>query len=323
MQRKSALVVAGEVDMKAEQAELNVVTGAFSYTGKYITHRLLSVGKRVRTLTGRFDRENPFGDQVTAFPFNFDNPAALADSLQGATTLFNTYWVRFPRRDVTFERAVDNTRMLIKAAEEVGVRRLVHLSITNASEDSPFPYFRGKGLVEKAITHSKLSCAIIRPTVIFGPEGILVNNIAWLLRKFPLFAVAGRGDYRIQPVCVEDVAEIAVNAALHDQNITVDAIGPEIYTYDELVRTIAAKIHRKARIVHVHPSVVLLIARLLGWLVRDTVLTSDEINGLMAGLLISSQHPTGKIHFSEWLERNADTLGTGYASELDRHYRQS
>ena len=307
--------------MKAESAELNVVTGAFSYTGKYITHRLLSMGKRVRTLTGCLDRENPFGDQVTAFPFNFDNPAALTDSLRGATTLFNTYWVRFPHGDVNFERAVANTKTLIKAAEEAGVRRLVHISITNASEDSPLPYFRGKGLVEKAIIHSKLSYAIIRPTVIFGLEGILINNIAWLLRRFPLFAVLGRGDYRIQPVCVEDVAEIAANGALHDQNIAVDAVGPEIYTFDELVRTIAAKIRRKARIVHVHPSVVLLIAGLLGWLVRDVVLTNDEIKGLVGSLLISRRPPIGKIRFSEWLEHNADTLGIRYASELDRHYR--
>ena len=169
-----------------ETAELNVVTGAFSYTGNYITRRLLSMGKRVRTLTGRPNRENLFGYQVSASPFNFDNPSQLMKSLQGATTLYNTYWVRFPHGQVTFDKAVENTKTLIKAAEAAGVRRIIHISITNPSEESPLPYFRGKALVEKAITNSKLSYAVVRPTVIFGTEGILINNIAWLLRRFHL-----------------------------------------------------------------------------------------------------------------------------------------
>ncbi len=221
-----------------ETAELDVVTGAFSYTGKYITRRLLSMGKKVRvlTLTGHPNGEKLFSGEVAALPFNFDNPSQLTKSLQGVTTLYNSYWVRFPYGQTTFKRTVENTRTLIECAEEAGIRRIVHISITNASEESPFPYFRGKGLVEKIIIHSKLSYAIIRPTVIFGTEGILINNIAWHLRRLPIFAVPGSGDYRIQPVFVEDLAGIAVSAAQRADNIVMDAVGPDIYTFDELVR---------------------------------------------------------------------------------------
>ncbi len=304
-----------------ETVELNVVTGAFSYTGNYITRRLLSMGKRVRTLTGRPNRENPFGYQVSAFPFNFDNPSQLMKSLQGATTLYNTYWVRFPRGEVTFDKAVENTKTLIKAAEAAGVRRIIHISITNPSEESPLPYFRGKALVEKAITNSKLSYAVVRPTVIFGTEGILINNIAWLLRRFPIFAVPGSGEYRIQPVFVEDVAEIAVSAGDKDENMVMDAVGPEIYTFDELVRLIVNKIHSRARIVHVRPGSVLFIARLIGYAVKDVVITKDEINGLMSNLLISEGEPTAPTRFSKWLDQNADNVGVKYIPELGRHYR--
>ncbi len=157
---------------------MNVVTGAFGYTGKYITRKLLSIGKRVRTLTGHPNRPNPFGSQISVAPFHFDNPAELTKSLQGATTLYNTYWVRFPYGQVTYDKAVAQTKTLINAAREAGIRRIVHISITNASDASPFPYFRGKGILEKAVTHSGLSYAIIRPTVIFGHEDILINNIA-------------------------------------------------------------------------------------------------------------------------------------------------
>ena len=301
--------------------KLNLVTGAFSYTGKYIAQRLLSMRERVTTLTGRSDAENPFGSQVTTSPFNFDNLTLLTESLRGATTLYNTYWVRFSYRGVTFDRAVENSIKLIKAAENAGVHRIVHISITNPSEDSPFPYFRGKALVERAITQSKLSYAIIRPTVIFGPEGILFNNIAWLMRKFPMFAIPGSGDYRIQPVFVEDVVEIAVNAGHQDDNIILDAVGQETFTFDELVTMIARQINSRARIVHVRPEIALFLAKCIGYMLRDVVITRDEIDGLMSGLLVSEGHPTAQTRFSEWLEQNAGRVGASYISDLQRHYR--
>lgn len=302
-------------------AELNVVTGAFSYTGKYITERLLSIGERVRTLTAHPNRRNMFSNRVEAFPFNFDNPLALIESLEGAATLYNTYWVRFPYRQITYDKAVNNTKALINAAEEAGVRRVVHISITNASEESPFAYFKGKGILEKFIIQSKLSYAIIRPTVIFGHEGILINNIAWFLRHLPVFAVMGSGDYKLQPVFVEDVAEIAVNAGHRGDNVIIDAIAPEIFKYEELVRLIASKIHSKSKIIHLKPSLALFLSNLIGFFVNDVILTEDEIDGLMSNLLISKDPPTGKVRLSDWLDKNINTVGSSYASELTRHYR--
>ena len=304
-----------------ETPEVNVVTGAFGYTGRYITQRLLSMGKNVKTLTGRPGRESPFGDEVRAYPFNFDNPAELTKTLQGATTLYNTYWVRFPHGQVTFDRAVENTKTLIRSAEEAGVRRIVHVSITNASEDSPLPYFRGKGLLEKAIMSSKLSYAIVRPTVIFGAEDILINNIAWLLRRFPVFAVFGSGEYQLQPVYVEDMAEVTVSAARRDDNVVIDAVGPEVYTFDALVRLIAGRVHSGARIVHLQPGPALFLSRLIGYIVGDVVITRDEVDGLMMNLLVSKSPPTGQTRLSEWLEQHAETVGARYASELERHFR--
>ncbi|MEK7777249.1 MAG: NAD(P)H-binding protein, partial [Chloroflexota bacterium] len=231
-----------------ETAELNVVTGAFGYIGKYITWRLLSRGKRVRTLTNHPGQEDVFHQKVDIAPLNFQRPEQLVDSLRGATTLYNTYWVRFPHGQVTFERAVDNIRILVKAAQEAGIRRIVHVSITNASGSSPLPYFRGKGFVERAIMDSGLSYALVRPTVVFGDEDILINNMAWLLKRFPLFAVFGSGDYRLQPVYVEDLAQITVDAGQQREDMVLDAVGPEVFTFEELVRLIAAKRRSRARI---------------------------------------------------------------------------
>ena len=300
--------------------EINVVTGAFGYTGRYIADRLLAMGKNVRTLTGHTPRDNPYGDRVEVLPLNFDRPDELADNLRGAATLYNTYWIRFPRRKLTFDRAVENTRTLIEAAKQAGVQRLVHLSITNAFVESPLPYFRGKGLVEKAIVESGLSYAILRPALIFGAEGVLLNNIAWFLRRFPLFPVAGSGEYRVQPVSVEDLAELAVSAGQRDDNTVIDAVGPETYTFSELVRLIAHAIGSRTRIVRAPPGIALFLARIMGLLLRDVVLTKDEVRGLMAGLLVSEGQPTGDTRLSEWLQENCDRIGVSYASELRRHY---
>jgi NADH dehydrogenase len=302
--------------------ELHVVTGAFGYTGKYITRRLLAQGKQVKTLTGHPHRPNPFGAQVSVAPFNFDHPAELVKSLVGATTLYNTYWVRFTYGDMSFGQAVANTQTLIKAAEDAGVRRLVHVSITNPSKDSSLPYFKGKGILEEFIAHSQLSYAIIRPTVIFGLEDILINNIAWLLRRFPVFAIPGDGSYRLQPIYVEDMAELAVAAGARTTNEVIDAVGPDIFTFKELVELLKCAVGSRARLLTVPPRVALWCARAISVLVRDEVLTLEEVDGLMANLLISSQPPTGKTRLSAWLAANAEYVGARYASEVGRHYDQ-
>lgn len=305
-----------------ESREFDVVTGAFGYTGKYITRRLLAMGRGVRTLTGHPDRATSFNGNIEVAPLQFDHPAELVETLRSASTLYNTYWVRFPHGEVTYEKAVDNTRILVEAAREAGVRRIVHISITNPSPDSGLGYFRGKAAIERLIIDSGLAYAILRPTVIFGVEDVLINNIAWLLRHCPVFAIPGSGAYRLQPVFVLDVAEMAVAASRESANTVIDAVGPEIYTFEELVQLIAGKVGSRARIIHVRPSVALFLSRLVGRAVHDVVLTQEEIEGLMAGLLVSRNAPTGRTRLSEWASRHAHLLGRRYTSELNRHFRE-
>jgi len=299
---------------------MNAVTGAFGYTGKYIARRLLNSGEEVMTLTGNPNRENEFGPAVKAFPFNFDNPEVMAASLTGARVLYNTYWVRFDRGHTTHDRALKNTTALIRAARMAGVQRIVHISITNPAVSADLPYFRGKALLEEEVRRSKISYAIVRPTVIFGAEDILINNIAYLLRKLPVFIVPGDGEYRLQPIYAEDVAQIAVEAGGLSENMTVDAVGPETFGFGQLVRLIAETLGSGARVRNGPPWLALFAARALGLALGDVMLTRDELDGLMAGLLVSDRPPEGHIRFSEWLSANATTLGRRYASEIGRHY---
>ena len=302
-------------------SNLSVVTGAFGYTGKYIAQRLLDRGETVRSLTRNPASFSPFGDRVERHPLDFDDTKQLTMSLDGAETLYNTFWIRFSRGPVNHDLAVQNTMNLVDAAVSAGVRRIVHISITGASDESPLPYFRGKGLVEKYIRNSGLTHSIIRPTVIFGVEDILINNIAWFLRRFPVFPVAGRGGYSLQPVFVDDVAQLAVESASDVGSLSLDAVGPETFTFREMVQQIRRTTGGRAVVVSLPPSLVLTSANLMGFIVRDVVLTREEIDGLMSGHLVSRGPPTAHTRLTDWMRAHRDTLGRHYASELARHYR--
>ena len=309
------------IRVQMRDSNLNAVTGAFSYTGKYIAGKLLFMGQEVRTLTGHPERATPFDERVKPLPLRFDAPEELANSLEGVTTLFNTYWIRFPRGTVTFDTALENTKTLIRAAQQAGVQQIVHISITNASPNSTLAYFKAKALAEEIIRASGMAYTIIRPTLIFGAEDILINNIAWFLRRFPAFPVPGTGGYPVQPVHVEDVSAAAVGAAARCENNTLDCVGPEMYSYEQLIRLIAECVGRKTKMLRLPAGLTLLLSRLAGYVVRDVVLTRDEIDGLMAGLLVSHSPATGQVRLSDWLKENRGKLGTRYVSELDRHFR--
>ncbi len=299
-----------------------VITRAFSYTGRYVARRLLDQGIAVRTLTRNLERENLFGGAVQAFPLDFSDPDGLRRSMEGAGVLYNTYWIRFGRERNTFEQAVENSRVLFDAGADAGVGRIVHFSVANASPDSRLPYFRGKGQVEEILKGMGVSHAIIRPTLVFGEGDLLLNNMAWALRRFPVFPVYGSGDCLIQPVFAEDLAAQAVEAGSGRENVVTDAAGPETFSFEELLSLLAEAVGARVRLVRTPPSVGFALTRLAGLLLRDVVLTRDQVDGLMAGLLTTGATPTGITRLEDWLIDNADGLGLGYASELRRNYRR-
>ena len=300
------------------EKQIHAVTGAFGYSGKYIARRLLAAGEEVITLTNSPQRANPFGGKVRAYPFNFDRPQDLAETLQGVSVLYNTYWVRFNHALFQHASAVENTLALFEAAKSVGVERIVHVSISNPSEASQLEYFRGKAELEKALIASGISYAILRPTVLFGKEDILINNIAWMLRKFPLFGVFGDGRYRLQPIYVDDLARLAVEQGQLRENRLIDAIGPETFTYRELVTAIGEIIGKERPIISMSPGVGLLAGRIMSLVMNDIVITKEEIEGLMADLLYVDAPPAGETSLREWAQRHAGTLGNHYSNELER-----
>jgi uncharacterized protein YbjT (DUF2867 family) len=304
---------------------LHVVTGAFGLSGKYIAKELLGRGLRVRTLTNRKNPPDIFRGAVDVHPLAFGDHRRLVQSLKGATVLYNTYWVRFNYKNFNFSDAVQNTLKLFEAAEDAGIERVVHVSITNPSQDSNLEYFRGKALLESALKRRGMSDCILRPAVLFGDEpdeSILINNIAWILRRLPVVGVFGDGSYRLQPIYVRDLARIAVDQGSRGENTTIEAIGPQTFTYKNLMKTIGEIIGVSRPIISVSPRLGYRVGSLIGKLVGDVFITRDEITGLMNDLLYVNAPPAGATPLTQWARRHAATLGRAYASELARR-RQS
>ncbi len=298
--------------------EFHAVTGAFGYSGKYITQQLLDEEKKVIALTNSINRVNPFGDRIKAYPYNFENPDKLAEILSDVSVLYNTYWVRFNHKDFNHAEAMVNSLILFQSAKKAGVKRIVHLSVTNPDIDSKLPYFSGKAMLEKALINSEISYAILRPAIMFGGEDILINNIAWMLRRLPVMGIFGDGKYKMCPIYIKDLAKLASEQGEKTENVIINAIGPETYSYKDAVKVIGDIIGKKRLLVHIPPVFALIAGWMIGIIMKDTVITREEIAGLMNNNLFADTPPYGNTKFSEWVAQNKDMLGIKYASELAR-----
>lgn len=298
----------------------SVVTGAFGYIGQSIARRLIRIGENVRTVTTHFERPNAFGGAVEAYPYDFDRPERLTNHLRGAAVLYNTYWIRFEHGGSTFDGAVRNTQTLFECAKAAGIGTIVHISVTGAHEQSRLPYYAGKARQERALQEVGVPYAILRPTLVYGPGDILVNNIAWLMRHFPFFPIFGSGRYRLQPVFVEDLAAFAIETSRTPKSATDDVIGPEDFTFRQFAELIAGLVRPGLPLIHVPPWAGVAAGRLIGRMVGDILLTRDELQGLMDEMLTSDAPPTGTTRFTQWASDNRDSLGRRYASELARHF---
>ena len=298
----------------------HAITGAFGFSGKYIAQRLLNSGQNVVTLTNSPNRSNSFEGKIEVRSLDFIDTEQLTESLKDVDILYNTYWVRFNHKLFNHADAVENTLSMFNAAKKAGVSKVVHVSITNPNESSSLEYFKGKGILENALKKSGINYSIVRPAVLFGDEDILINNIAWTLRTFPVFGMFGDGSkYHICPIHVDDLACIMVEEGTRRESRIINALGPEDFKYKDLVQMIGESIGFKRKVIKVPPMFGYMMSRLIGLFVGDIFISREEIKGLMSDLLhVEGAIPTGSTVLSKWVKENASTLGIRYASELAR-----
>ena len=303
--------------MPSAPARRAVVTGAFSYTGAAVARELHRRGWTVHTLT---NRRCPLDMQhVSASPLRFEQDY-LESQLRDADVFVNPYWVRIPYAGQTFESAVGNSELLVTAAARAGVKRFVHVSVSNASLSSKLGYYHGKAKVDDAVRRSGLSHAIVRPTLIVGPSDVLSANIAWFLRQFPLFPVPGGGTCRLQPVTLDDTGRIIADAAEASGDQDIDAAGPDTWTFREYVQLLARACGVESLVFGAPDWLALGMLRMLEPLLGDVILTREELLGLEQELLISRAPPLGTESVEAWLMAHGGSLGKTYVNDINRHF---
>ena len=299
-----------------------LITGASGYIGGAVAERLVDCAE-VRSLTSH-PAKNRFGDRVHSFPYDFEHPERMADAFRGVDVFVNSYYVRFNYGRVRFEQAVERSRQLFALARTAGVRKVVHVSVSNASEESDLPYYRNKGRIERIVRDSGIEHTILRPALVVGPNDILVNNIAYFLRRLPVFTMFGAGRHRVQPITLDAFADLALEA-VHGahRNQTLAVAGPTDWLFVDMVRSIRRAVRSRAVIVPAPAVVALAGLGAAGLLLGDVVLTSDEVKGLTREYLFAGQPLRRGLDFSAWIAQDsiASVLGRRYANELSIHFR--
>lgn len=294
-----------------------VVTGAFSYIGSAVAGELRRRGYQTHTLTRRAAPEGV--SDVTVAPLLFE-AAHLERELSGADLFVNTYWIRLPHAGQTFETAVARSKMLLDAAVRARVGRVVHVSVSNAASGRNLGYYRGKADVEHHLRGLPIASAIVRPTLVVGPQDVLTNNIAWFLRRLPFFPMPRRGEYRLQPVTLADAGRIVADAAAEETTIEWDAAGPEIVTFRQYVAHLAAACGVRRWMPAMPNGLTLAGIRCVEPFLADTVLTREELLGLEQELLLSRQPGRGTESALAWLTAHGTELGRDYVNDERRHF---
>jgi NADH dehydrogenase len=222
------------------------VFGGTGFLGRRIVRHLRERDFVVRIASRHPDRSRMlFGlddPQLQSIEADIHDDRSVADAVAGAYRVVNAVSLYVERGNETFHSVhVESAQRVAVQAHRAGVRRLAHVSGIGADPGSPSLYIRKRGEGEVAVRAAFADCTLIRPGVMFGPDDSFLTAILNLLRRLPIYPVFGRGRTRLQPAYVEDVAEAIARVMQRSEthSMTFECGGPRVYSYEELLRTIA------------------------------------------------------------------------------------
>lgn len=227
------------------------ITGGTGFVGQNLVRQLVAAGHTLVALA-RPGSENKLPDvpQVEIHPGDVNDTDCLANGISGCDAIIHLVGIirEFPSKNITFDRLhVKATRNMINAATLAGGRRYLHMSANGVRPDAETAYHQTKWQAEQLVRASALDWTIFRPSLIFGPGGEFVEMLAELIRKLPVVPVIGDGQYRLQPVAVDQVAESFLKALSLETSIRRDytLCGAASYSYDQILDLTGAALGRR------------------------------------------------------------------------------
>jgi uncharacterized protein YbjT (DUF2867 family) len=265
-----------------------LLTGATGTVGSALLRRLTADGQPVRALVRDGQR---LGDQRVRVQIalgDLADPPSFRNALRGVDTVVHlAASIRDQPRASIEELNALATLRLVRAAERAGVERFVFFSALGARHHSRTRFFRAKALAEEAVEASLLETTVFRPSIIYTPGDpwlTLLNRLS----RLPAMPISGSGRAVYEPIWADDVAA-AVMHALADGGTSYELAGPELLSYDDIVRTVLRAAHRRRRLLHVPLPIVRGSLRLLRRVAGPKVFATWEEAELMEEPMVSER----------------------------------
>jgi NADH dehydrogenase len=264
------------------------LTGATGFVGRCLSRELVENNFEVRCLVRSGSEHKVINrDAVEVATGDVLERESLYAGMKDCDVVINLVGIirEDKKRNITFQNLhCLATKNCVDVAAELGIRRFLQMSALGTRENTASRYHQTKYWAEEYLRESNLLYTIFRPTIIFGAEDKSINYFAEMMKKLPFFPVFGDGNYRLAPVSVKTVAEAFTqsinNPETHHQTFEIQ--GPETYTYNELLETIAEKVNRKPRLLHLPVPVARFIIGLIQNF-RFAPLTLEQLNMLLEG----------------------------------------
>jgi NADH dehydrogenase len=226
----------------ATAAKTVTVFGGSGFLGRRVVERLLDLGFSVRVATRHPQPQNR--DRLTSLAADVNRDAAVAAAVEGCFGVVNAVSLYVENAGQTFDSVhVEAAGRVARQAKAAGVARLTHVSGIGADPASGSPYIASRGRGEDAVRQAFPAACLVRPAVMIGPDDAFVVPLGRLLRRVPVFALFGRGDTRLQPVHVEDVAYGIARSFVIDAPAPLYELGgPQIYSYRELLELLRSRL---------------------------------------------------------------------------------
>jgi NADH dehydrogenase len=278
-------------------APIITVFGATGFLGQRIVRRLHERGCAVRIASRHAARGLALfgtGDpRLQPIEGDLRSSQSVTDAIAGAHAVVNSVSLYTEHGKETFHSVhVEGAQRVAVEARRLGVEQLVHISGIGADAQSRSPYIRSRGQGELAVRTTYPGAILIRPAVMFAPDNTFLNVILKLLQRLPAYPIFGSGMTKLQPTHVDDVAEAVARILQRTERdpITLECGGPRVYTYKDLVRSVAREAGLKPRLIPVPFAVWHAMARVAEFLPSPAV-TRNQVELMQSDTVASAELP--------------------------------
>ncbi len=262
------------------------VTGGTGFVGRNLVNRLLSDNHEITILANRQSAKELFGKKVRAVSGSVHNFSDLIPAFQESQVVYHLVGIIAETRKNTFEKTVaEGTKNIVAACREAGVKKIIYLSSLGTSANAQSAYHKTKYLAEQSVINSGLEWVIFRSSIIYGKGDGFLTIMSKIIRMLPFVPIFGDGEYKLQPIHINDLTEVMAAAAMDSRAVgqIIDLGGPEQLEYVQVINYLKQALGKKRLNFHIPFGVIKPMAVLMELFLKPAPLTRDQLTMLRMG----------------------------------------